>query len=703
MTVSAHAPKMCAVSVNCVRRTEKLRRNSETPGRPGASGGCGLKMRGSNENQYSFQAASLAGAAVIVLAVLAAAAELIRLHHGVRLAASIGLMLPALLIGASGASVVSSLRRRYGAFRDARYRAVLEQSPAPMIIAHGGSLKIFDANPAMLETLGYTLADARELCLPQILSSEDADESALCAKLNRPDPSATLALRLRCKDGSMREVEATAYELTLARHNAIVLSAADVTLQRKIESQLLEKQQHLDHLAHHDQLTGLPNRLYLAHRLPPAIEQARRAGRMLAVLFLDLDRFKDINDSRGHETGDELLKTVAARVRATVRAEDIVVRMGGDEFIVVLQSVEHARLISDTAARINRALDAPVVVNGRPLVTTVSIGVSLFPHHGSDMGELLRHSDTAMYQAKDRGRNNFQLFSPAMSRRLRERVAIEGCLRAALEHGQLDVHYQPIVEIETNNVTALEALLRWKHPTQGHVLPARFIEIAEETGLIVPVGDFVLARVLSDLAAWKRTGAQVVPVAVNVSAVQLQRANLRDRILSLTHEHRVSPELLQLELTESTMFERRELRGGSSRRDAIAALRDLGASIAIDDFGTGYSSLGYLKQWHVDYLKIDRSFVRDLVTDVSDFAIVAAIIAIARQFGIKVVAEGIEGWQQLEKLRQLGCDLAQGNLFSRPTCAEDCLKLLSGEPLSLADAGARPGALDLQALTGTGS
>jgi diguanylate cyclase (GGDEF)-like protein/PAS domain S-box-containing protein len=658
-------------------------------------------MRGSKENRFA--GSSLPRwAFVALIAALAAVAALVQLRHGAHFRASLGMMLPALLFGASGASLLSSLGRRYGLIRDARFRAVLEQSPTAMVIAHGGSLSIVDANPALLEALGYALADLRGRRLPQIVSSVDLDASALAARLDRPDPSVALPLRLRCKDGATREVEATAYELTLGRRRAIVLSAADVTLQRKIASQLLEKQQHLDHLAHHDQLTGLPNRLYLAHRLPLAIEEARRAGRMLAVLFLDLDRFKDINDSRGHQTGDELLKTVAARVRATVREQDIVVRMGGDEFIVVLQSVERTLLISETAARINQALDVPVLVNGRPLVTTVSIGVSLFPHDGSDMGELLRHSDTAMYQAKDRGRNNFQLFSPAMSRTLRERVAIEGCLRAALERGQLDVHYQPIVEIESNRVTALEALLRWKHPTHGHVLPARFIEVAEETGLIVPVGDFVLGRVLSDLAAWKRAGASAVPVAVNVSAVQLQRTNLREKILSLTREHQVGPELLQLELTESTMFERRELRGGSSRRDAVSALRDLGASIAIDDFGTGYSSLGYLKQWHVDYLKIDRSFVRDLVTDVSDLAIVAAIIAIARQFGIKVVAEGIEGWQQLEKLRQLGCDLAQGNLFSRPTCAEDCLRLLSGLPLSLSDAGPRPDALDMGPLTATG-
>ncbi|MGH8259118.1 MAG: putative bifunctional diguanylate cyclase/phosphodiesterase, partial [Steroidobacteraceae bacterium] len=301
----------------------------------------------------------------------------------------------------------------------------------------------------------------------------------------------------------------------------------------------------------------------------------------------------------------------------------------------------------------------------------------------------------AMYQAKDRGRNNFQLFSPIMARKIRERVAVEASLRAALEKDQLDVHYQPIVDITTNRVTALEALLRWKHPTQGYILPGRFIDIAEETGLIVPVGEFVLNRVLEDVSYWRRGGADPVPIAVNISAVQLQRYNLCEKILALTRTHDVNPGLLQLELTESAMFERRESRGPEARRDVISQLRDLGVRIAIDDFGTGYSSLGYLKQWHVDFLKIDRSFVRDLVTDMSDLAIVGAIIAIARHLNIKVIAEGIEGWQQLEKLRQLGCGLAQGYLFAKPAPAAQCRRLLNGTPLSLTDDSAQTGEFEV--------
>jgi diguanylate cyclase (GGDEF)-like protein len=471
----------------------------------------------------------------------------------------------------------------------------------------------------------------------------------------------------------------------LGRRTVLAFTSHDITVRSKVEAQLLEKQQHLDHLAHHDQLTGLPNRLFLAAHLPGAIDDARRTSSMLAVLFLDLDRFKHINDSRGHETGDKLLKAVAQRIRATMRTEDVIVRMGGDEFIVVLKSVENTDQVNDAASRITDALTAPVLVDGRPLVTTVSIGVSLYPRDGTDMGELLRHSDTAMYQAKDRGRNNFQLFSPAMDRRLKERIAIETSLRKALQTRQLDVHYQPIIDIETNRVVALESLLRWKHPAHGFVPPGRFIAVAEETGLIVPIGEFVLERVVQDAARWRDAGCVAVPVAVNVSAVQLQRSNLPATILKLTRMHDIKPAMLQLELTESAVFERREGRTGESNEDAVSRLRELGVRIAIDDFGTGYSSLSYLKRWRVDYLKIDRSFVRDLVTDLSDLAIVGAIIAMARHLNIQVVAEGIEGWQQLEKLRQLGCSLAQGFLFAKPAPEEQCRRFLTGAPLNLTE------------------
>jgi EAL domain-containing protein (putative c-di-GMP-specific phosphodiesterase class I) len=323
-----------------------------------------------------------------------------------------------------------------------------------------------------------------------------------------------------------------------------------------------------------------------------------------------------------------------------------------------------------------------VMIDGRALVATVSIGVSMFPRDGGTMGELLKHSDTAMYQAKDLGRNNFQVFSPQMDRDLKERVAIEASLRTGLKLSQFMVHYQPIIDIHSQRVAGLEALLRWKHPTQGFISPERFIGVAEETGLIIPIGQFVLDQVGRDINTWREQGAHLVPVSMNVSAVQLERTRLRELIQQAMEKYRIGPQLIALELTEGSLFESRT---GDFREDALESLRDLGVKIAIDDFGTGYSSLSYLKRWRVDSLKIDRKFVRDIVTDPSDHAIVSAVVAMARSLNIQVVAEGIESWQQLEILRNMGCALAQGFLFAKPCSASDALRYLRVEPLDLLD------------------
>jgi len=582
---------------------------------------------------------------------------------------------------------------------DATHLAAFEQWPTTALVLDPGSERVLAVNPAGLRSLGYTLDEVRARSFSELFSAEGTDAKALVKRVQESNSRAPVEMQQRCHDGSTRAVEASCYPLSLGNRSVLAVAIHDVSVRRSVESHLLQKHQQLDHLAHHDQLTGLPNRLYLQVHLPEAIEEAKRGGTVLAVLFLDLDRFKHVNDSRGHETGDKLLKTVAQRIRSTMRAEDVVVRMGGDEFVVILKAVKGADQVSEAAGRINHALSAPMVVDGRTLVTTVSIGVALYPHDGADMGELLRHSDTAMYQAKDRGRNNFQLFSPGMDKRLKERIAIESSLRTALSSRQLDVHYQPIVDIESQRVVALEALLRWKHPNHGYVRPERFVSVAEEAGLIVPIGDFVMQRAIEDTVRWRQAGGTIVPVAINVSAVQLQRSNLAESISRLTKQHGLEPSMLQVELTESAVFERREARAREASQDTVAKLRELGVHIAIDDFGTGYSSLSYLKRWRVDTLKIDRSFVRDLVTDMSDLAIVSAIIAMARHLHIKVVAEGIEGWPQLEKLRQLGCSYAQGYLFARPAPAADCLRYLTGTPLDLTQ---RLPVLDMLENTGSG-
>ncbi|HEY6824511.1 MAG TPA: diguanylate cyclase, partial [Steroidobacteraceae bacterium] len=458
-----------------------------------------------------------------------------------QLAFAIG-VLAGLACAAIGCALLWWLRfRRPASPYDAQHLAVFEQWPTTAIALDPATMRWVAGNPASLRNLGYTLEELRELTFGDIFSVAGVEGRDLLLRLQDATARAPLEMRQRCADGSERNVEATCYRIEVEGRQLLAVAVHDVTIRRKVETQLLAKHQQLDHLAHHDHLTGLPNRLYLAAHLPDAIEEAKKNGSVLAVLFLDLDRFKHVNDSRGHETGDKLLKTVAQRVRSTMRAEDLVVRMGGDEFVVVMRGVKDTEQVNEAATRINRALGAPMVVDGRTLVTTVSIGVALYPSDGADMGELLRHSDTAMYQAKDRGRNNFQLFSQSMDKRLKERIAIESSLRTALQSGQLDVHYQPIVDIESQRVIALEALLRWKHPSHGYVRPERFVSIAEEAGLIVPIGEFVLQRVIQNSVRWRQQGARIVPVAINVSAVQLQRTNLAESISRLTKEHGLEP------------------------------------------------------------------------------------------------------------------------------------------------------------------
>ncbi|HWG68596.1 MAG TPA: EAL domain-containing protein [Steroidobacteraceae bacterium] len=558
---------------------------------------------------------------------------------------------------------------------DARYKALIDQANDGIVIVDAQTHELLYANPAFLGPLGYTDAEAQALTLQDIFADGAATPENVLARLRDTSSQMAMNLQQRCKNGTFIDIEVRCNALDVDGREVLAYVAHDVSLRKKVEQQLIENQSRLDRMAHHDQLTGLPNRHYLTAFLPEAIAEARAAGTMLGVVFLDLDRFKHINDTRGHETGDKLLQEVADRLRAVVRDADVVIRMGGDEFVVVFRNVKSHDEVTLGAGRIIETLNQPIVIDRHPLQTTGSVGVSLFPRDGSNMVELLKHSDTAMYQAKDRGRNNVQIFSPVMNRKLKHRVAVEASLREALRLKQLDVHYQPFINLQTRKVVGLEALIRWRHPTQGMVPADQFIPVAEETGLIVPIGNFVLHRTLQNMSAWRKAGVPLVPVSLNIAPAQLQRGELQSTIATLLKSHAIRPEMLQLEMTERAVFDS-QAPAGESRQDSMARLRDMGIKIAIDDFGTGYSSLSYLKHWHVDTLKIDRSFVRDLVTDSSDLAIVSAIIAIARHLNIQVIAEGIEAYQQAEILRRLGCAVGQGFLFAQPMPADQCVELL---------------------------
>ena len=561
---------------------------------------------------------------------------------------------------------------------DARYKALIDQANDGIVIVDAHTHQVLYTNPAFLSRLGYSNEEAQQLTLTDIFVDGNSTPDSVLARLIEADSQMAINLQQRCKSGAFFDTEVRCNALDVDGRDVLAYVTHDVSLRRKAEQQLIENQQRLDKMAHHDQLTGLPNRHYLTAFLPQAIEEAKAAGTMLGVVFLDLDRFKHINDTRGHETGDKLLQEVAARLRTCVRDSDVVIRMGGDEFVVVFRNVKNYDEVTLGAGRIIETLNRPIIIDRHPLQTTGSVGVSLYPRDGVSMVELLKHSDTAMYQAKDRGRNNVQMFSHAMNRKLKHRVAVEASLREALRLKQLDVHYQPFVNLITRKIVGLEALMRWSHPVHGMVPADQFIPVAEETGLIVPMGNFVLHRTLQNMSAWRKEGIALVPVSLNVAPAQLQRGELQSTISTLLKSHNLRPEFLQLEMTERAVFDSHSP-AGENRQDTMARLRDLGIKIAIDDFGTGYSSLSYLKNWRVDALKIDRSFVRDLVTDSSDLAIVSAIIAIARHLHIEVIAEGIEAYQQVEILRRLGCTVGQGFLFARPMPADEILKLLRDE------------------------
>jgi diguanylate cyclase (GGDEF)-like protein/PAS domain S-box-containing protein len=576
--------------------------------------------------------------------------------------------------------IIFALRRNFRHQRsvDARYKALIDQANDGIVIVDSHTYQVLYTNPAFLGRLGYSNEEAQSLTLTDIFADRDATPDSVLARLIEADSQMALNMQQRCKNGSFFDTEVRCNALDVDGRDVLAYVTHDVSLRRKAEQQLIENQQRLDKMAHHDQLTGLPNRHYLTAFLPQAIEEAKAANTMLGVVFLDLDRFKHINDTRGHETGDKLLQEVATRLRACVRDSDVIIRMGGDEFVVVFRNVKNYDEVTLGAARIIETLNRPIIIDRHSLQTTGSVGVSLYPRDGANMIELLKHSDTAMYQAKDRGRNNVQMFSHAMNRKLKHRVAVEASLREALRLKQLDVHYQPFYNLVTRKIVGLEALMRWMHPVHGMIPADQFIPVAEETGLIVPMGNFVLHRTLQTMSAWRKAGIPLVPVSLNVAPAQLQRGELQSTISTLLKSHNLRPEMLQLEMTERAVFDSHSP-AGENRQDSMARLRDLGIKIAIDDFGTGYSSLSYLKNWRVDALKIDRSFVRDLVTDSSDLAIVSAIIAIARHLHIEVIAEGIEAYQQVEILRRLGCSVGQGFLFARPMPADEILKLLRND------------------------
>ena len=437
------------------------------------------------------------------------------------------------------------------------------------------------------------------------------------------------------------------------------------------QRQWLDHQRKISRLARRDALTGLPNRVHLQRLLPRLLARAAREHSRLALLNLDLDHFKNVNDSLGHGIGDKLLTTVAERLRMSTATHDIVVRMGGDEFVVIATMLPDSAVVDSIAERVRAALSKPIEIDGVTLSVAPSIGISVYPQDGSDPEQLLKHADIALHTAKDRGRGNHQFYTPEMNVRLRERVELERALRQALDNEELTVEYQPCFDLQTLRTVSLEALIRWPTASGEFIPPSRFIPIAEQSNLITEVGDYVLRRVCQQLGEWQRQRVPLVPISVNISVRQFETTPLASRVGALAQELGIDASLVHFEITESAAMQNSQQQLG-----ALQALRNLGSRILIDDFGTGYSSLSYLKHLPIDTLKIDRAFVRDMVGNANDAAIVRAIVAVAKSLGLMLVAEGIESEEQLEGLRKLGCECGQGFLVSPPLSAEACRNIL---------------------------
>lgn len=450
-----------------------------------------------------------------------------------------------------------------------------------------------------------------------------------------------------------------------------------VTHYISISSDISERKEYdknIHFLAYYDVLTGLPNRTLLRDRLGQMIASSHRDNEKFALLFLDLDRFKYINDSMGHSVGDKLLQSVAQRLQDCVREGDTVSRIGGDEFIVLLREVDEQGVML-VADKLLRTLATPFNLSGQEISTYASIGVALYPTHATDIDVLMKNADAAMYHAKENGRNNYKFFTPDMHFRANQIFLMEKDLRLALEQDQFTLVYQPQVDLATGKICGAEALLRWKHPEKGFIPPADFIPIAEETGQIVAIGEWVLRTACWRFASWQKQGMPVFPIAVNMSIRQLRQPNLADVIEGILKENSLEPECLELEITEGIMM-------GDTKvaMDFLTRMHKLGVQMSIDDFGTGFSSLSYLKNLPVHKLKIDQSFVRDIETDESDAAIVRSIISLGHRLELKVIAEGVETLEQLDFLRIRGCDEVQGYFYSRPLVADDFIKFVNSEP-----------------------
>jgi diguanylate cyclase (GGDEF)-like protein/PAS domain S-box-containing protein len=486
-------------------------------------------------------------------------------------------------------------------------------------------------------------------------------------------------IRIRRKDGSVLPVQLQSVAADGPEGGSAFCrtAAIDITERKRMEEAIL-------HRAHHDPLTDLPNRLLFRDILSIELAKAQRGKKRFAVLFLDLDRFKYINDTLGHDTGDMLLKEAAERLRRSVRASDTVSRMGGDEFNILLTEISQAGDIITIAQKVADSFRKPYVISGHEFNMSTSIGISIYPEDGESMDALFKNADIAMYQVKEQGGNSYKFFDETMNIRLMERMRLEGWLRQALDRSELEVHYQPQFTIEPRRMICAEALVRWRHPELGMLDPVRFLPIAEEIGFITSIDEWVLKTACAQFKEWHDAGLPRLRVTVNLSAKALQKPDLVERIAGILRETGFDPHHLDVEITESVA-----MRNLEQAIPNMVKLAEMGVGISIDNFGTGYSSLNYLKKLPVQKLKIDKSFIRDIATDSADRAIISAVTAMARDMKLGVIVVGVETGDQLEFLKSTGCQEVQGFLFSGPLPAEEFRKLIASSGATLSS-GRRP-------------
>ena len=565
-------------------------------------------------------------------------------------------------------SDVTDRKRAEEAVRDGeeRYRNLVENAH-DMIQSLGPDGRLLFVNRAWLETMGYAESEISSLNFFRIVHPQSRVHcQQLFAEMLAGRATAAIQAALVAKDGRVIEVEGN----VTSRYENDRVVATQAIFRNVTEHRAWEER--LKHAVSHDPLTNLPNRTVFMDRLSQALVRVRWSGKPVAVFVLDLDRFKLVNDTLGHASGDRLLLAVAERLTGCLRDGDTVARLGGDEFAILLPEIAKASDSVTVVEKMFTALQSPFVIDDHELFVTTSIGMSIAPDDGEAAGVLVKNADTAMYRAKDQGRNTYQLYSPSMNVSTMERLSLEGSLRHALDRCEFVVYYQPQVDLRTGRICGMEALVRWQHPDLGLVSPAKFIPLAEETGLIVPIGEVVLRASCAQNRTWQKAGFAPFPVSVNLSARQFQHPNLKDVIARILRETELDPKWLDLEMTESLLMDDAERTVGT-----LVHLHAMGIRLSIDDFGVGYSSLNYLKRFPIDTVKIDQSFVRHITSDADDAAIATAIIAMAHSLKLKVVAEGVETDDQMAFLNEKGCDAVQGYLFSRPLAADAMTALLA--------------------------